>query len=218
MIHTITRSLLLALVLSGLGCGTHVIEAGVWFEPVTFSAAEVQADRLGGAITEQEMVTIASAARAEIARAFAGLRINVSDRRDATYRVRVVQDLRNPRFPRGLPPAGESRAITGIGGQGAVSFRLLASNAIAHAPPDADRATMIAAIGRGVGVAAVHEFAHELLGTAQIHDTTDTQSYEYPNADRREQFYGEMHWDIAGPMLQKRIGTRVTTMVREAER
>jgi elongation factor P hydroxylase len=184
-----------------------VIDAGFWFEPVTYETSEAQADRLGGAITEQEMQTIAAHASAEITRAFAGLRIAFSDRRDERYRVRVVQDLRNSTYPRSLARSGESRAIAGLGGQGAVSFRSLANNAIAHARPDADRVTMIAAIGRGIGAAAVHEFAHQLLGTAPLHDTTDVQSYEYRSADRREQYYSALHWDLAWPMLQKRIGT-----------
>lgn len=184
----------------------HVIDAGFWFEPVTYELTEPEAGRLGGAITEQEMTNIATAASSEIARAFAGLRIKFSDRRDATYRVRVVQELHNPRAPWAVGPAGESRAITGLGGQGTLNFHNLANNAIAHAPPSADRATMIVAIGKGIGAAAAHEFAHQLLGMAPIHDTTDVQSYEYRSADRREQYYSELHWDIAWPLLQKRIG------------
>ena len=108
-------------------------------------------------------------------------------------------------------PSGESRAIAGLGGQGAVHFRLLANNAIAHSAADAGRDTMIAAIGRGIGRAAVHEFAHQFLGgTAPIHDSTDIRSYEYRSADRREQYYGEMHWDIARPLLERRVGIRNT--------
>ena len=188
------------------GACSRVVDAGFWFDPVTYGESEAMVDRLGGPVTAHEMIDIASVARSEITRAFAGLRITFSDRRDATYRVRVVQDLRNPTFPRYPGPAGESRAVRGFGGQGAVSFRTLTNNALRYAPPDADRASMIAAIGRGVGRAAVHEFAHQLLGTAPIDDTTDIQSYEYGSADRREQYYGDMHWDIALPLLHKRIG------------
>ena len=176
----------------------HVVDAGFWFEPVTFDTSEPMAERLGGAITSDEMKTIASIAFSEIEGAFAGLRIAFSDRRDARFRVRVVQELRS---------AGESRALAGLGGQGALGFRVLVINAILHAPADADRPAIIAGIGRGIGRAAVHEFTHQLLGgTARIHDTKDIGSYEYGSADRREQYYGPMHWDIAWPMLQERIG------------
>jgi len=184
-----------------------VIDAGFWFEPVGFDASEAQVDRLGGPITPGEMRSIESIAVAEVRRAFEGFRVAFSDRRTATYRVRVVQSLRHPMYPRYFGPSGESRAIPGLGGQGAVHFRLLANHAIAYSTVDADRPTMIAAIGRGVGRAAVHEFAHQLLGgTAPIHDSTDIRSYEYRSADRREQYYDEMHWDIARPLLEKRVG------------
>jgi hypothetical protein len=108
-----------------------------------------------------------------------------------------------PRYP---APSGESRRIAGLGGQGAVNFQLLSNSAIAYAPEGANRAEIIEAIGRGVGRAAVHEFAHQLLGTFPIHDSKDRQSYEYPTADRREQYYGDMHWDIAGPLLKEKFG------------
>ena len=178
-----------------------IVDAGFWLEPVTY-----EAPALAGATTEQDLETIESIALSEIVRAFAGLRITFSDRRDATYRVHVVQELRDLRFQREVHVAGESRAITGLGGLGAVSFRFLAVSAISYAPPHADRATIVAAIGTGIGRAAVHEFAHQLLPTAPIHDSTDARSYEYASAARPEQYYGAMHWDLAWPMLQKRIG------------
>ena len=40
------------------------------------------------------------------------------------------------------------------------------------------RRTMIEGIGRGIGRAAIHEFAHLLLGGAPIHGTRDGASYE----------------------------------------
>jgi hypothetical protein len=186
-----------------------VIDAAFWFETVEFDASEAQVDRLGGPITPDEMTAIESMAVAEVRRAFDGFRVAFSERRNATYRVRVVQSLRHPMSPKYFGPSGESRAIAGLGGQGAVHFRLLANNAIAHAAADAGRETMIAGIGRGIGRAAVHEFAHLFLGgTAPIHDSTDIRSYEYRSADRREQYYGEMHWDIARPLLETRIGIK----------
>ena len=66
---------------------------------------------------------------------------------------------------------------------------------------------MIAGIGRGIGRAA-HEFAHQLLGSAPIHDSKDLRSYEYGSAARVERYYGEMRWDIARPLLEQRVGLK----------
>jgi hypothetical protein len=88
-----------------------------------------------------------------------------------------------------------------------VSFSFLASGAVAYAPDGASRALMVEAIGNGIGRSAVHEFAHQLLPTLAIHDSTDVQSYEYASATRREQYFGEMRWDLAWAPLQLRLGT-----------
>ena len=189
-----------------------VIEAGFWFDGVTFDASEVGTDRLGGAITVQEMNRIKAIAWSELRTAYAGFRIVFSERRDATYRLRVLQELGpSPLAPWSLRAAGESRVILPIGGLGALNFRMLANTAIAYAPPDADRATMVDGIGRGIGRAAAHEFAHQLLGAKDIHATKDIESYEYRSADRAQQYYGPMHWDIAGPLLRKRLGTTASS-------
>jgi hypothetical protein len=182
-----------------------VVEAALWFDEVTFDASEVEADRLGGGITGPEMARIKAVAMSELRAAFAGLRIAFTENPDATYAVRVVQTLRNPIFRRGIF-AGESRVIWPFGGQGAVNFRLLASQAIAYAPRGADRPAKIDAIGRGIGRAAAHEFAHQILGSKDIHHGRDRGSYEYWNADRAEQYYGPMHWDVAEPLLRRRLG------------
>ena len=84
--------------------------------------------------------------------------------------------------------AGQSRGIQGFGGSGAVSFDFLANGAMSYAPDDADRAALVAAIGRGVGRTAVHELTHQLLPTAPIHDSRDAQSYEFQSAARRAQY------------------------------
>jgi hypothetical protein len=177
------------------------IDAGFWFEDVAFSS-----HKLGGALTTQEMETIASVSRSELAGAFRGLGITFSDRRDAKHQVRVVQELRDLRFRRPVSIPAESRSAFGFGGQGAVSFSWLASSAVGYAPEDAARSVLVEAIGRGVGRAAVHEFVHLLLPNAPIHDSSDIGSYEYASAARREQYFGEMHWDFARPLLQERIG------------
>jgi hypothetical protein len=145
-------------------------------------------------------------ARAEVTHAFAGLRVTVSEQRDARYRVRVLQRLRDPRFRSDVEVAGSSRSVSMFGGDGAVNFAMLAGYAESFAPADADRATIVAAIGRGVGRAAVHEFAHQLLGSAGIDESDDVQSYEYGSAARREQYYGEMHWGGAWAKLSRRFG------------
>jgi hypothetical protein len=176
------------------------VQAGFWFEQVTYAS-----ERLGGPVTGEELETIASVARAEVAGAFAGLRIAFSDRREAPYRVRVVQELQDMRFRRPVPIPAESRAVAGLGGQGAVSFSWLASSAVAYAPEGADRRTIVEAIARGIGRAAVHEFVHVLLPSAAIHRSTDVASYEYRSAARREQYFGDMHWDLAWPLLAERL-------------
>jgi elongation factor P hydroxylase len=184
---------------------SQVVRAGFWFENVTFDATEVEADRLGGGVTPVEMKTIERVAMAEVRAAFAGWRIAISADPGAPFKVRVAQELRHPLYLRYPGPAGESAGLWPLGGQGAVNFRLLASNAIRHSPPSADRAAKIAAMGRGIGRAAAHEFAHQILGSNDIHHGRDIQSYEYWNADRREQYYGPMRWDVARPLLEARL-------------
>ena len=178
-----------------------IIEAGFWFEPVAYGELS-----LGRPMTADEMARIESTARAELARAFDGLRIRVSNRRDVKYHVRVTDHVRDPRFERDVSVAGRSRAMAGLGGQGEVSFAFLANSAIVYAPKDADREAIIDAIGRGIGRAAVHEFTHQLLPAAPIHASRDVGSYEYRSAARAEQYYGELHWDVAWPWLVERLG------------
>jgi hypothetical protein len=180
--------------------GQRSAEAGFWFEPVTFRSA-----RLGGAITADDRAAIERFARAEVVHAFAGLPIRISDRRDATYRVRVVQAVHDPRLRGRWGVAGASHAVPGLGGQGEVSFDFLAGGATAKSPEQATRADIIAAIGRGIGRTAVHELTHQLLPQAPIHDSPDIRSYEYESAARSEQYFGEMHWNLARPLLEQRL-------------
>ena len=179
------------------------IEAGFWFEDVGF-----ESNRLGAPLTSSEIATIGLVARAELRDAFRGLPIAFSERRDARYTLGVVQEVRDLRFKRPVGVAGQSRGIAGFGGSGTISFDFLANGAMAWAPDDADRAELVAAIGRGIGRTAVHEFTHQLLPRAPIHDSRDDQSYEYRSAARRSQYYGSMHWDLAWPLLHQRIARR----------
>jgi hypothetical protein len=183
-------------------------DIGFWFDPISADTLATLPERLGGELTAAEMKTIESVAVQEISYAFRDFKVGLSERRDATYRVRVVDSLRYPIAPRMPAPSAESRSIPGLGGQGAVNFRLIAHSAIMFAPPELNRQAMVEGIGRGIGRAAVHEFAHQFLGSAPIHESKDIKSYEYRSADRVEQYYGEVRWDIARPLLEKRIGLK----------
>jgi hypothetical protein len=176
------------------------VDAGLWFDRISFTSA-----RLGGAITAADLATIEDVARGEVARAFSGLPIRVSASRDATYRVRVVQAVYDPRMRGRWGVAGASHAVPGLGGQGEVSFEFLAGGATAKAPAAATRAEIVSAIGRGIGRTAVHEFTHQLLPQAPIHDSPDVRSYEYDSAARAEQYFGEMRWNLARPLLERRL-------------
>jgi hypothetical protein len=177
-----------------------VVEAGFWFERVAFHST-----RLGGPMTSADLATVEDVARGEVVRAFAGLPIRLSARRDATYRVRVVQAVYDPRLRGRWGVAGASHAVPGLGGQGEVSFEFLAGGATARSPERATRAEIVAAIGRGIGRTAVHELTHQLLPQAPIHDSQDVRSYEYGSAARHEQYFGDMRWNLARPLLVERL-------------
>ena len=100
-----------------------IVSAGFWFDGVSYDSSEAMVGRLGGPIAPGELQEIERVARAELTHAFARLRIDFSAGPGAMYRVRVVQDLRNPRAPRYPGPAGESRSVIGVGGEGALNFQ-----------------------------------------------------------------------------------------------
>ena len=182
-------------------CGrSQPVEAGFWFEPVTF-----QSKVIDGAVTTADLTAIEAIARAELKQAFRGLPIVISARRDATFRIRVVKEVRDQRFRGNWGVAGESFSVPGLGGNSSVSFLFLASGAVAMSPATATRDEVLQAIGRGIGRTAAHELAHALLPQAPIHDSTDIRSYEYDSAARREQYFGEMHWALARPWLEARL-------------
>ena len=176
------------------------IDVGFWFDRVAY-----ESPRLGGALSAHDVEVIDVVARSELMEAFEGLRLRLSDRRNAMFRVRVAQAVHDPRFRREVGLSGESRAVAGLGGQATVSFYYHASNAEAYAASADDRDAIIAAIGRGIGRAAVHELAHQLLPKAPLH-STNILSYEYRTAARVQQYYGPMKWDLAWPELQRRYG------------
>jgi hypothetical protein len=184
--------------------GDRAISAGFWFDEAAGHAMDGVTDRLGGPMTAPELRRIESLARAELRVAFANTRLMLGDSPAANYRVRVVRDLGGGARSL-LPVAGASRPLPGRRGIGEVNFGAIANAAVAYAPADAARETIIDAIGRGIGRSAVHEFAHQILVKFELHDTADRRSYEYEDL-RPEHFYGDVHWSIAAKALQDRIG------------
>lgn len=202
----------LSLTIAGAACDAlerRTVQAGLTFDAVSFSSS-----RLPGALDGAQIEAIRAAARTELADAFRGWNITFTDARAARFQVAVVQEIRDPRLRRAMFVAGESRAVAGFGGRGAVNFSLLASAAVSCAPDGATASDLVAAIGRGIGRAAAHEFAHQLLPKAPLHDTHDVRSYEYRAASRCEQYFGPMHWDLAGPLLEDRLGLRGDALAR----
>ena len=177
--------------------------AGFFFAEGSFTLPAEATAGLGGPLNEVDMTSIRRISRLELERAFAGFRIAVMEDRRAFYRVEVVPTLR-PRGP--LPNSGESLALGFLGGAGAVGFDIVALKAVQYAHRGASRQAMIEGIGRGVGRVAAHEFAHEILGAVPLHNDVDEGSYEYPTPDRAAQYYGELHWTTAGPLLRQKLG------------
>jgi hypothetical protein len=180
-------------------CGPRPVELGFWFDPLAY-----QSPRIGEPISNIELATIERIARSEIVKAFEPFDVPLTANRQARYSVRVVQRLNDARMFRKGDVAGQSRAVSGFGGSGAVSFDFIANGAMVYSPEDAPRAIVIEALGRALGRTAVHEFAHQLLPHTAIHDTKDPNSYE--SSISSAQYYGEMHWDIAAPALAQRVG------------
>jgi hypothetical protein len=172
-------------------------------EPVSY-----QSTRIGDPITAAELAIIDRAARKEIEDAFRDFAVVVTANRSARYKVAVLPTLRDERLIRGGTYAGESRGIAGFGGSGAVNFEFVANGAMIVAPDDAGRAMIIESLGRGIGRVAVHEFQHQLLPKSPIHDSKDPGSYEGNSPSTIEGYYGDLHWDIAGPWLNDRLKRR----------
>jgi hypothetical protein len=190
------RLLFIGLLVGGSIACSRVPSAGMWWAEGALSLPAHDANRIGGLLTPAEAQTIREVSRAELERAFAGLRISFTDHEDTFWRVEVVHQL---------PGSGEAYAW-GLRGWARVGFVHLASNAIHHAPPGAQRSTIVRGIGAGIGRAAAHELAH-LVG-AVAHNATDEDSYEYIHADRPSQYYGELHWTVAEPLLRRRLRAR----------
>ena len=187
--------------LAAAACARAPVELGFWFEPVSY-----QSPRIGDPITAVELATIERVSRAEIARAFETFDVTVTSNRNARFKVAVLAQLRDERrLRRPGTYAGESRAVAGFGGSGAVNFEYVANGAMVFSPEDASRAAVIEALGRGIGRVAIHEFTHQLLPKQPIHDSKDAHSYEGNSPALTSGYFGDLHWDIAGPWLRARL-------------
>ena len=155
-----------------------------------------------------ELDTIDDTARAEIEHAFRDFEVSVTENRRARFRVVVLPELKDHRLRRTGSHAGESRAVSGFGGSGSVNFEYVANGAMVFAPDDATRAELIAALGRGIGRVAIHEFLHQLLPKVPIHDSRDVNSYEGNSPARIEGYFGDLRWDMAAPSLDARLKRR----------
>jgi hypothetical protein len=185
-----------------------VSEAGFWYDDFPFTFSESVTAALGGPLTGAEIDTIKRASRDELTRAFSGLEITVTDSRQAFWTIRVQQSLER-RPGQKLPNAGETFAMGLLGGRSVVDFNEVVMAAIAHAPPNVLRQARVDGIARGIGRVAVHELAHAILGGGGSMDNrTDAQSYEYFTHNRPAQYYGELHWAGAWPLLVERVGLR----------
>jgi hypothetical protein len=68
---------------------------------------------------------------------------------------------------------------------------------------------VLAALGRGIGRVAIHEFLHQLLPKGATHGN-DRNSYEGNSPALIEGYFGELHWDIARPWLDARLKRKST--------
>jgi hypothetical protein len=189
-------------------------DVGFWYDefPFTFSKAVTAA--LGGPLTTSDIDAIKRISQDELTRAFSGLEVTFTDSRDALWTIRVQLALER-RLGQKLPNAGETFAMGPLGSRSVVDFTEVLMAAIAHAPPGALREALIDGIGRGIGRVAAHELAHAILGSrGSMDNRTDERSYEYFTHNRPSQFYGELHWGGAWPLLLERLGRAETVAER----
>jgi hypothetical protein len=189
----------------GMSRSTHTV--GFWYEANAFVIPGQVAERIGGPINAAEKRSIEAVSRSEVERAFSNLRVTVTGSDGAFWRVKVVESI-PVRSKRQGPAAGESLPLGFLGGIGFVGLDLVSAKAVDYAPVDADRQTILEAIGRGVGRVAVHEFIHQMLGSAFSDDFKDDSTYEYGRPDRPSQYFGDLRWGAAWPLLQGKVGMR----------
>jgi hypothetical protein len=158
---------------------------------------------LGGPLTSSELAAIQRVARRELVDAYLGTRLVVTSGPGAFWHVDVLQTIRGRKA---LADGGHSIALGPLGGIGELNFALLSLSAIRLAPAGSSRAAIVDGIGRGIGRAAVHELAHQIVAAAAMDNTTDPDSYEYASFSRASQYYGTLHWGGAWPKLRDKIG------------
>jgi hypothetical protein len=194
----------LSMAVSMSACAT-TPTAGFWYHDDALRLSADANARLGELETN-EAERIKQLSLAEIEQAFSGLIIVRTSNDRALWRVAVLRSLPTEGKHR-LPEAGESLALGFLGGTGAVGVDVVAAEAIRYAAPNASRQSLIEGIGRGIGRVAVHEFMHQMLGAAAAHNDDDLNSYEYGSPERASQYYGDLHWSTAWPLLHRRFGT-----------
>jgi hypothetical protein len=181
--------------------------ASLSFDEAALAATpDVVTAALGGPLAASDADRIKALAHAEVERAFSGLRVRLVDTGRAFWRIRVLASFVPPTLsgPPLVNTAGASYPFGALGGGGFLSFSTLAIKAIVYAPDGVSREDMVAAIGRGVGRSAVHELTHLILGSKAIH-SDDLNSYEFETADRPSQYYGELTWGRAWPLLEQKL-------------
>jgi hypothetical protein len=181
------------------------VDVGFWYEefPFTFSPAVTAV--LGGPLTASEIDAIKQLSRDELTHAFSGLKVRFRDGREARWTITVQLAIQRRKGQR-LPNAGETFAMGPLGARSVIDFTEVLMAAIAHAPAGIARQQLVEGIGRGAGRVAVHELAHGILGAGAMDNQTDDHSYEYFTHNRPSQYYGELHWARAWPVLVERVG------------
>ena len=182
------------------------VDVGFWYEEFPFTFSEPVTAALGGPLTLSEINSIRHISRDELTHAFSGLKVAFTDSRRARLSVVVQLSIQRRKGQR-LPNAGETFAMGPLGARSVIDFTEVLMAAMAHAPAGTTRRQLVAGIGRGVGRVAVHELAHGILGAGAMDNQTDDHSYEYFTHNRRSQYYGELHWARAWPVLVERVGT-----------
>ena len=71
----------------------NIVEVGFWFDLAPQGLPPYVVDVIAGQPTPDELAAIERLARGEMARAFDGLRLSFSDRRDAFWKIEVLNDL-----------------------------------------------------------------------------------------------------------------------------
>ena len=174
------------------------------FDPAACVLPPAAAVLVGGPLTPPEIHEIEVAARRELEEAYRETRLVFVDGGEAFWHVDLRHTISGA--GRAIPNAGHAVGLGPLGGISELSFIVLATSAIRFAPVDASRAVVVEAIGRGIGRAAVHELAHQIVSSAAMDTTTDPDSYEYSTFSRASQYYGRLHWAGAWPSVEKKVG------------